>query len=57
MSFLPHKKFTWADFLGGFKYRYTPRRYAAEFGDSHFGILCMTGKKQTLFLKQLCSWK
>jgi len=26
-SFLPHKKFTWADFWG-YKYRYTPRRYA-----------------------------
>jgi len=25
MSFLPHKKFTWADiFGGGYKYRYTP---------------------------------
>ena len=25
---LPHKKFTWADLGGGYKYRYTPRRYA-----------------------------
>ena len=27
----PHKKFTWADF-GGYKYRYTPRRYAPVHG-------------------------